>query len=75
MVLSQCSLEMSVLSFYFCVQTGTVQASGQKKKVYESAYQTVENMLGLRSRLGIHELAVQCGCSEVRELAQCILTK
>jgi hypothetical protein len=53
----------------------TAKAAGQKKQAYESAYQTIEKILGLSSRLGIHELAVQCGCSEVRELAQSLLKK
>ncbi|XP_062501583.1 origin recognition complex subunit 6-like [Corticium candelabrum] len=56
-------------------RTEAIRISGQKKKTYESAYQTIEKMLGLRARLGIHELAVQCGCSEVRELAQSLMTQ
>jgi hypothetical protein len=57
------------------LQKDTAKAAGQKKQAYESAYQTIEKILGLSSRLGIHELAVQCGCSEVRELAQSLLKK
>ncbi|XP_071782255.1 origin recognition complex subunit 6 [Centroberyx gerrardi] len=52
-----------------------IKLSGLNKKQYQSSLKAMECLLGLESRLGLRELAVQYGCMEAVKVAAQILER
>lgn len=60
---------------FFLSKAYLIKLSGLNKKMYQSCLKSFECLLGLKSNIGIRDLAVQFSCTEAVNMASKILQR